>query len=161
VVQAFFGRALTVRRRALWTLMLSAVGLIAFTASARASEITAFITDHAEGTVSPLTIGTSVIGAPIPVGSGPNAGPIGIAITPDGQTAYVVNNNDGTVTPLNLADDEADPPITIGNESYSHPATECSLSCRKRRCLVVSETLTLAVDCASCLSGQPFADLRT
>ncbi len=43
--------------------------------------------------MTPIDTTTNTAGTAITVGSGP----IGIAITPDGQTAYVANN--GSVTP--------------------------------------------------------------
>ncbi len=77
---------------------------------------TAYVTDSGigGGAVTPIDLTTNAPGTPIPVGSGPNSGPNGIAITPDGKTAYVANGNDNTVTPINLASGTPGGPIAVG-----------------------------------------------
>jgi YVTN family beta-propeller protein len=45
------------------------------------------------------TATNTVIGSPIPVGSGP----YGVAVTPDGSKVYVVNSGDNTVSAIDTA----------------------------------------------------------
>lgn len=63
--------------------------------------------------VTPLRLGTSKGTKPISVGEPfkVGAGPIAIAITPDGQTAYIASARAGTVTPVRTATNVAGTPI--------------------------------------------------
>ena len=71
---------------------------------------TAYIANLDDNTVTPINTATNTAGTPIPVGRAP----VGIAITPNGDTAYVTNLNDGTVTPINTATNTAGTPIPVG-----------------------------------------------
>ena len=86
------------------------VALAGVAGSARAASFTAYVTDSADGTVTPIVTATNVRLTPIPVGSTPN----GIAITPDGKTAYVTSTDNGTVTPIDIATGVPGTPILIG-----------------------------------------------
>jgi DNA-binding beta-propeller fold protein YncE len=90
----------------------SAGGLssIAITPSGTTAYVTADPTSGVSGSVIPITLASGAVGTPIPVG----AGPVAIAITPDGRTAYVVNAGDGTVTPIELATGTAGNPVSVG-----------------------------------------------
>jgi len=70
----------------------------------------AYVTNSADGTVTPINTATNTAGTPITVGSDPDA----VAITPNGATAYVDNFNDGTVTPIHTASNTAGTPIHVG-----------------------------------------------
>ena len=67
--------------------------------SASASGQTAYVTNEARNTVTPIDVATNTPGAEITVGSGPFA----VAITPDGKTAYVTNSASNSVTPIDVA----------------------------------------------------------
>lgn len=73
------------------------LALILTTGQARAFAHTAYVThfnDGLSGTVSAIDTTTNTVTAEIQVG----AGPLGIAVTPDGTRAYVANNYDNTVS---------------------------------------------------------------
>jgi YVTN family beta-propeller protein len=60
--------------------------------------------------VSVIDIATNAVIATIPVG----AGPIGIAITPDGTRAYVTNEDSNTVSVIDTATNTVVATITVG-----------------------------------------------
>jgi YVTN family beta-propeller protein len=73
----------------------------------------AYVTNVGSNTVSVIATATNtVIGSPIPVGSGP----IGVAVTPDGSKVYVANQNSGTVSVIATATNTViGPPIPVGS----------------------------------------------
>ncbi len=73
---------------------------------------TAYIANQgtSPGFVTPVTIATNALGAPITVG----VDPLVIAITPDGTKAYVSNNGDGTVSVIDVATNTVVATITLG-----------------------------------------------
>ncbi|MHB8220659.1 MAG: YncE family protein [Acidimicrobiales bacterium] len=77
---------------------------------------TALVADFGSGTVTPVDLGTMRAGAPIPVGSEPDA----VAVMPAGvghpATALVANFGSDTVTPIDLATLRAGAPIAVGHE---------------------------------------------
>ena len=73
---------------------------------------TAYVTNEASNSVTPINLSNNTAGAAIAVGSTP----WGIAITPNGQTAYVANSGSGTVTPINLSNNTPGTPIAVGND---------------------------------------------
>ena len=72
------------------------------------SAVTAYVTNIASGTVTPIATATNTAGPPIPTGSDPEH----LAITPDGKIAYIANGGSDTVTPIATATNTAGPPIT-------------------------------------------------
>jgi YVTN family beta-propeller protein len=77
------------------------------------------VANQSSGTVTPITVATNTAGSPITVG----ATPIGIAVTPNGQTAYVTNYGSGTVTPITVATNTAGTAITAGTHPYAVAVT--------------------------------------
>jgi len=81
---------------------------------------TAYVVNHNDNTVTPISLASGTPGPAIKVGLGPSA----IAITPDGQTAYVANSGvwgggsvgGETVTPISLATGTPGPPIKVGSD---------------------------------------------
>lgn len=71
----------------------------------------AYVVNRGTDDVTPINTETGLTDIPILVGSTP----IGIAITPNGQTAYVVNSNSNNVTPIDIATGIAGTPIMVGN----------------------------------------------
>ncbi len=71
----------------------------------------AYITNVADGTLTPLVLSTGVVGQPIDLTS---STPDGVAITPDGATAYITSDTSGTLTPLDLTNDTSGTPIVLG-----------------------------------------------
>ncbi len=71
---------------------------------------TAFVVNYASNTVTPVTMATRKAGRAIRVG----AGPVAIAITPDGRTAYVADSGSGTVTPIDTVTRKAGRAIRVG-----------------------------------------------
>ena len=74
---------------------------------------TAYVSDGASGTVTPIDLATDTPGKPITIGGKP--GTDAIAITPDGTTAYVANQPSSIVTPIDLATNTAEKPIKVGH----------------------------------------------
>jgi hypothetical protein len=74
----------------------------------------AFITNVADGTITPFRLSTGAVGEPINLSS---ATPDCVAITPDGSTAYVASNSAGTITPLDLATGSSGTPISLGADT--------------------------------------------
>ncbi len=74
---------------------------------------TAYVSNGASGTVTPIDLATSTPGKPIAVGGKP--GTDAIAITPDGTTAYVANQPSSIVTPIDLATNTTEKPIRVGH----------------------------------------------
>jgi YVTN family beta-propeller protein len=72
---------------------------------------TAFVTNSASNSVTPIDLVTRKAGRPIRVGADPTA----IAVTPDGAAAYVVNSGSGTITPISTATGKAWPAIPVGS----------------------------------------------
>jgi YVTN family beta-propeller protein len=77
--------------------------------------LTAYVTNYASNTVTPINLATGKAEKAINVGVGPAA----IAITPNGKFAYVTNAGTSpignTVTPINLTTHKTLPPITVGD----------------------------------------------
>jgi hyaluronoglucosaminidase len=59
---------------------------------------TLYVTNSADGTVTPIDVATGKAGEVIQVGTGPE----GLAVTPDGRTLYVADSQDNSVTPVKL-----------------------------------------------------------
>jgi YVTN family beta-propeller protein len=74
---------------------------------------TAYVTDGASGTVTPIDVATNMPGRPIHLSGKPGAD--AIAISPDGTTAYVANQPSSTVTPIYLATGTPEKPIRFGH----------------------------------------------
>ncbi len=92
--------------------VLVAVALVVCAAPARAATShTAYVTNEASESVTPIDIATNTPGAAIPVGSLPS----GVAITPDGKTAYVTNHFSNSVTPIDTATNTPGPAIMVGD----------------------------------------------
>src|SRR5947209_2424207 len=67
---------------------------------------TAYVTNNASHSVTPIDTATNMAGTAISVGIDPG----GVAITPDGKTAYVANSNSNSVTPIDTATNTAGTP---------------------------------------------------
>jgi len=74
---------------------------------------TAYVTNGASGTVTPIDVATGKPGEPIKISGKPGAD--AIAISADGTTAYVANQPSSTVTPIYLATGTPEKPIKIGH----------------------------------------------
>jgi YVTN family beta-propeller protein len=74
---------------------------------------TAYVTNGASGTVTPIDVATNMPGKPIKISGKP--GSDAIAISPDGTTAYVANQPSSTVTPIYLATGTPEKPIRFGH----------------------------------------------
>jgi YVTN family beta-propeller protein len=77
--------------------------------------LTAYVTNYASNTITPIDLETDQPEAAIPAGPGP----AGIAITPNGATAYVTDDGSGgalgnKVMPIDLQTRKDLPPITVG-----------------------------------------------
>ena len=74
--------------------------------------LTAYVTGGGNtGVVTPISLATSTVLNPIPVGSNPAA----IALTPDGRTLYVVNQGSGTVTAIDTVTNTVLSTINVGS----------------------------------------------
>jgi YVTN family beta-propeller protein len=62
------------------------------------------------GTITPISLSTGTLGAPIQTGGEPS----GIAISADGSTAYVTDLSNGELTPVSLATGVLGTPISVG-----------------------------------------------
>jgi YVTN family beta-propeller protein len=114
---------MSVARKGVWTALVAvvcAVGLFAGANSAWGAA-TAYVTNFASNTVTPIEVASNKAGAEIPVGP-VGSRPLGIAITPDGKTAYVANvfigSFSGTVTPIEVASNKAGAEIPLGKEPF-------------------------------------------
>ena len=74
---------------------------------------TAYVTNGASGTVTPIDVATGKPGKPIMISGKPGAD--AIAISADGTTAYVANQPSSTVTPIDLATGTPEKPVKIGH----------------------------------------------
>ncbi len=74
---------------------------------------TAYVTNGASGTVTPIDVATNMPGKPIKISGKP--GSDAIVISPDGTTAYVANQPSSTVTPIYLATGTPEKPISFGH----------------------------------------------
>jgi YVTN family beta-propeller protein len=72
---------------------------------------TAYVTNRASNSVSPINVATAQAGAPIAVGTTPEA----VAVTPDGSAAYVVSSGEGSVRRITTATGAVGGPIGVGN----------------------------------------------
>jgi YVTN family beta-propeller protein len=72
---------------------------------------TAYVVNDGASTVTPINTATNMPGTPIAV----KGNPVGIAITPDGQTAYVGSYGSPDVTPIDTATNAVEAGIPIGN----------------------------------------------
>ena len=89
----------------------AATGLAAGASHAQAATpYTAYVSNWAANTISPINTATNTVGSAVAVGTTP----AGIAITPDGKTAYVANYGSGSVTPIDTATNVAGSAITVG-----------------------------------------------
>jgi YVTN family beta-propeller protein len=73
---------------------------------------TAFVVSNATDRVTPIALAGGRRGAPIPVGTLPDA----IALSPDDRTAYVVDSGSDEVTPIDTLTRRARPAIPVGHE---------------------------------------------
>ncbi len=89
---------------------LLACGVVSSRASA-ATLYRGYVTNAKSDTVTPINLATNTAGTPIPVGGFP----VGVAITPNGETAYVANDEGATVTPITVATNTAGTPIPVGD----------------------------------------------
>ena len=71
---------------------------------------TVYVTNNADGTVTPIDATTNTVGTAIPAGSNPYA----VVYDPDNHTVYVTNNTNGTVTPIDATTNMAGTPIRAG-----------------------------------------------
>lgn len=80
---------------------------------ASASARNAYVANNGDGTVSVLNLSTGAPAGTIPVG----AGPVDVAITPDGAFAYVTNETDETVSVIATASNSvvATIPLAVGS----------------------------------------------
>src|SRR5260221_841414 len=109
---AIQSRETAMKRRIFGLFAIAAVaGLVG---GAQALAQNAYITNNGDNTVSVIDTATNtVVGSPIPVGSGP----YGVAVTPDGSKVYVTNNstaNPGTVSVIATATNTVTAMVTIG-----------------------------------------------
>src|SRR5262249_32666107 len=79
--------------------------------------ITAYVTNSASNTLTPIDLATNTPGAQIPAGQLP----AWVAITPAGQTAYVTDAESDSVTPIDLATNTPGAAIT---GDFQFPAFE-------------------------------------
>ena len=101
-----------VRARGWLAAAVVGVGLVVCAAPASAAgSHTAYIANPFEDSVTPIDTATNTAGAPIAVGSDPQA----IAITPDGKTAYVTNADSNSVTPIDTATNTTGTAIAVGS----------------------------------------------
>ena len=84
------------------------LGALAITPNGR----TAYVTDLAGDSVTPVGAETSSVGARILVGEAPDA----VAVTPNGKTVYVANLVGNSVTPIDVATNKAGTEIPVGTE---------------------------------------------
>lgn len=95
--------------RSPWThAVLVAVGLV-FALPEASAALCAYVANENSNNVIPIAVASNTTGTAIGVGSHP----IGIAVTPDGNTAYVTNLLDNTVTPIDLTTGVAGTPINV------------------------------------------------
>jgi predicted alpha-1,2-mannosidase len=72
---------------------------------------TAYVTNYADATVTPVDMRTATPGPTIAVGNGPD----GVVLTPDNTEAYIANNNSNSVTVLATADNRVVATIPVGS----------------------------------------------
>src|SRR5437588_506072 len=84
------GRGMRGLRLGLW---LAGVAVFAGASGAGAAPF-AYINNEDSNDVSVIDISTNTVAATVPVG----AGPVGVAVTPDGTAVYVANNGENTVS---------------------------------------------------------------
>ena len=75
--------------------------------------MTAYVTDGALSTVTPIDLASDTPGKPISLIG--KAGADAIAISSNGAAAYVANQPSSTVTPIDLATKKPEKPIKIGS----------------------------------------------
>ncbi len=97
---------------------LATAAVLAPSATAAGESGTVYVTNQAEGTVTPIDESSGATGTAIPVG----ASPVGIAVTPDGKNAYVdhylQSATGNTLTPVGIPSNVAGTPIDYaGGES--------------------------------------------
>ena len=84
--------------------------LVLFPGGAEASGPWAYISNFSDGTVSVIDTATNTVTATVMVG----AGPLGVAVTPDGAHVYVVNSGDNTVSVIATATNTVGAPVPVG-----------------------------------------------
>ncbi|MDT4987993.1 MAG: hypothetical protein QOI74_2087 [Micromonosporaceae bacterium] len=72
---------------------------------------TAYVTNYAEATITPVDMRTATPGPTIAVGNGPD----GVVLTPDNREAYVANNNSNSVTVIATADNSVVATVPVGS----------------------------------------------
>lgn len=87
------------------------VGMAPYAIAVSPTTSTAYVTNSAAGTVTPINLSTGSVGLAIPVGLNPQ----GLAITPDGKTVFVANNGSDSVTPIDTANNVPGPAISVGD----------------------------------------------
>ena len=80
--------------------------------SAQSLAQNAYITNHVSNTVSVIDTATNTVTATIPVG----AGPIGVAVSPDGGRVYVTNDFDNTVSVIDTTTNTLIATIPVGSD---------------------------------------------
>jgi YVTN family beta-propeller protein len=84
--------------RSLFATLVGSIAIVLGSAPSFAQS--AYIANDGDNTVSVIATPTNtVVGLPIPVGSGP----VGVAVTPDGSKVYVTKFNDNTVSVIATA----------------------------------------------------------
>src|SRR5215467_5447024 len=93
--------------------LLATAAFVSLLSSAQALAQNAYIPNAADNTVSVMDTRTNtVIGSPIPVGSG---NPLGVAVTPDRSKVYLTQYNGNTVTVIDTATNTViGSPIPVG-----------------------------------------------
>jgi DNA-binding beta-propeller fold protein YncE len=98
------------RALAALTVSFALSGLVVGVAAASGDPL-AYVTNEQAGTISQVDLTTGTVGAPIYVGSEPDA----IAITPDGSTAYVADYGSSEIVPVALATGTVETPILVND----------------------------------------------
>ena len=86
---------------------------------------TAYVTNAASNSVTPIEVATNKPGAEIEVGVSPDK----IAITPDGKMAYVTNFESASVTPIEVATNKPGAEIKVGSRPTAVAITPAAVRC--------------------------------
>ena len=104
------------RRHGLWRWGVGAVLVVGCVLGVAGSAwaTTAYVTNGASNSVTPIELASNTPGAEIKVGREP----LGVAITPDGKTAYVTNLGSNSVTPIDVASNTPGAEIKVGSGPF-------------------------------------------
>lgn len=80
-------------------------------ANAAFAQLTGYVTNRLDNTVSVINTATNTVVGTVPVG----AFPVGVAVTPDNAFAYVVNTGDSTVSVISTATNTVVATVHVGN----------------------------------------------